>query len=232
MNSELSRIGLRSFSGGAACFDAARIVDPGPGLFDPQNPLLHAAPVQVGGRKSAWFVEAEFGQAVLRHYRRGGMVAKLSRDRYVWAGADATRSFAEFRVLWFLRERGLAVPAPLAAAYWKSGLTYRAAILIERIPQVRTLAEARAEPEAVAKAIFAMHEAGVWHADLNAFNILLSSSGQVWLIDFDRARRRTLTARLRRSNLLRLKRSLDKVAGEPGLECWRQIHNAYLQLSA
>lgn len=232
MSAELSDIGFESFPTGAMCFDSKRIVHPEAALFDAGNPALAAAPVKVGGRQSAWFVSADFGAAVLRHYRRGGMVARVSRDRYLWAGASFTRSFAEFRILWFLRGLGLAVPAPLAAAYWRSGLTYRAAILVERIPDVRTLAETLAQPQAVARAIFAMHEAGVWHADLNAFNILLDEAGQAWLIDFDRARRRTLSAGLRQSNLLRLRRSLRKVAAERGQECWQQIYNAYQQLSS
>jgi len=232
MNSLQSGIGFQTFSTGAMCFDPARVSLPDPKLFDASNPSLGAAPVQVGGRQSAWFVSGDFGAGVLRHYRRGGMAARISRDRYLWAGASSTRPFAEFRILWFLRSKGLAVPAPLAGAYWRTGPTYRAAILVERISGVRTLAEMLAQPQAVARAIFAMHEAGVWHADLNAFNILLDEAGQAWLIDFDRARRKTLTARLRHSNLLRLRRSLRKVAAERGEACWQQIHSAYLQLPA
>src|SRR5690606_31485881 len=141
-------------------------------------------------------------------------------------------SFAEFRILQFLHDEGLRVPAPLAGAYWRSGLFYRTAILIERIPDVRTLALALEAPQAVAQAIFAMHEAGVWHADLNAYNILLDEAGQAWLIDFDRARRRAMGAKLRHANLLRLRRSMIKVAGEKGLDCWVQISRAYEQLAA
>ena len=53
---------------------------------------------------------------------------------------------------------------------------------------MKPLAQMLAEPlwEPVAAAIVRMHRAGVWHADLNAFNILIGGEGRVWLIDFDR----------------------------------------------
>lgn len=232
MSSPAPDTGFLSFAAGAMCFDPARVTAAGPALFDPADPALGAIPVSVGGRQSAWFVSNGFGAAVLRHYRRGGLAARVSRDRYLWTGAASTRSFAEFRILRFLHERGLRVPAPLAGAYWRSGLFYRAAILVERIEGVRTLAQALDAPEAVAEAIHAMHEAGVWHADLNAYNILLDEADRAWLIDFDRARRRPLGAGLRQSNLMRLRRSLRKVAGERGLDCWEQVQRAYRRLSA
>jgi len=224
-------IDLLRFESGAMCFDPARIGRPGPALFDPGNPALQAVPVAVGGRQSAWFVSGEVGAAVLRHYRRGGLAARVSRDRYLWTGEPSTRSFAEFRILQLLHRQGLRVPAPLAGAYWRAGPFYRAAILIERIPEVSTLAEALEAPQAVAQAIFAMHEAGVWHADLNAYNILLDKAGRAWLIDFDRARHGPVGRQARQSNLQRLRRSLDKVAGQRGLDCWVQIHRAYEALS-
>ena len=36
---------------------------------------------------------------VLRHYRRGGFIARISQDRYWWSGEDRVRSFAEWRLL-------------------------------------------------------------------------------------------------------------------------------------
>lgn len=224
-------IDVLSFASGAMCFDPRRISMPAQALFEPTNPSMGAVSVKVGGRQSAWFVSGDFGQAVLRHYRRGGLVARVSRQRYIWTGEASTRSFAEFRIMQYLQGRGLNVPAPLAAAYWRSGLTYRAAILIERVTGVSTLAETLGQPQAVAQAVFAMHEAGVWHADLNAYNILMDGSGRAWLIDFDRARRMPMTTKLRQSNLFRLRRSLLKVAGGPGLRLWQQIDQAYAQLA-
>src|SRR3546814_140429 len=169
------------------CSSDLSIKDPGQFLFDPNSAQLGAVAVAQGGRQAAWFVQGEFGRGVLRRYRRGGLMAKVSVDRYVWGGVGATRSFAEFELLRFMHDSGLPVPRPLAAAYWRRGPTYRAAILVQRIDGVQPLANALggAGTAAVAMAIFSMHEAGVWHADLNAYNILLAGQGKVWLLDFD-----------------------------------------------
>src|SRR5690625_2938237 len=153
------------FDGGRSVFDAERIPHASPTLFDPRTPGLNASPVGHGGRQAAWFIDADFGRAVLRHYRRGGLVARLSKDRYIWRSAKTTRSFAEFYILARMHSKNLPVPRPLAAAYWRSGISYRAAIMIERIEQARTLTEviqASGQPDSdvqqeAAHAVFAMH---------------------------------------------------------------------------
>lgn len=214
---------------GAMLFDPAQGMAPTPSVFDPVSFGEHAQPVGQGGRQAAWFVSAGFGDAVLRHYRRGGLVARLSRRAYVWRGEDATRAFAEFRVMQRLSAMGLRVPAPLAAGYWRNALTYRAALLTRRIAQARPLAvsldEALVEP--VAHAIAAMHRAGAWHADLNAYNIMFDALDQVWLIDFDRATLGRLTDAGRRANVARLQRSLIKVAGSRGDAFGQMLAKAY-----
>jgi 3-deoxy-D-manno-octulosonic acid kinase len=224
---------ILDFPGGAMLYDAKSMKEAGPFLFDPESAQLDAVPVSQGGRQAAWFVRGEFGQGVLRRYRRGGLMAKVSVDRYIWNGAASTRSFAEFELLRFMYDSGLPVPRPLAAAYWRHGPTYRAAILVQRIADVQPLAGMldTASPAAVAAAIFTVHEAGVWHADLNAYNILIDVQGKVWLIDFDKGARQVLSAERRHGNLLRLRRSLLKVAGSPGLEWWEQLARDYRLLA-
>ncbi|MBV6274156.1 3-deoxy-D-manno-octulosonic acid kinase [Alcaligenaceae bacterium CGII-47] len=219
-----------AFTGGALCVASVLAHRATVDWFDPE--ANDAQPVTQGGRQAAWFVQGVFGQGVLRHYRRGGLRAKFGREHYLWMGAAHTRSFAEFRVLLHLQARGVAVPQPLAAAYWRRGLFYRAAILLERIAGACTLAIAqeRTDPNAVAQAIFAMHEAGVWHADLNAHNILLDPEGRIWLIDFDRARIGVVSKAQRHKNLLRLRRSLVKVCGAPGALWWDGLDAAYERL--
>src|ERR1700679_1509287 len=70
-----------------------------------------------GGRGSAWYVGSADHPWVLRHYRRGGFIARISQDRYWFSQEDRVRSFAEWRLLDYLSQRGLNVPKPVAAFY-------------------------------------------------------------------------------------------------------------------
>lgn len=223
----------QNFGSGAMRYDAGVIGRPRLELFDPADSALHAQPVSEGGRNAAWFVRCDGHDGVLRHYRRGGMVARISDNRYIWGGVQKVRSLHEFEILKSLYDVGLPVPRPFAAAYWRRGPTYRAAIIVERIPDVRPLASALdvADSEQVARSIYAMHEHGVWHADLNAYNILLDKEGRAWLIDFDKARRAVLSLERRSANLLRLRRSLAKVAGPQGITWWDDLSRSYATLT-
>jgi 3-deoxy-D-manno-octulosonic acid kinase len=211
---------------GAIVFDAVRWPQATAAALDPATWKLSATPVAAGGRGAAWFVEGGFGRGVLRRYRRGGLAARASRDAYLWLGEDRVRSFAEFHLLAALHAQGLPVPAPLLAGYWRQGLGYRAAIVVERVDGASALAQYLGEPAADAwpaagRAIARLHAAGVDHADLNAHNVLVDAAGEAWLIDFDRGRQRRPSAGWREANLARLSRSLAKLAG-PGQDAWRQ----------
>ena len=210
---------------GAILFDRARLRQAGvehalPEWFDPQHWGSHAHPVSSGGRGAAWFVDGPFGGAVLRHYLRGGLVARISRDRHLWRGNDRVRSFAEFRLLRALRAKQLPVPAPIAAYYVRKGHRYRAAILLERLEHVHTLAHRANTPgdsapwESAGRLIARFHRAGLDHADLNAHNLLFDDAGNGWMIDLDRSVLRIPATTWREKNLARLKRSLLKLRGD------------------
>lgn len=217
------RDGHGGAAGGAILFDDARLRQPRPEWFDPAHWGGRARPVHAGGRGGAWFVDAPFGPAVLRHYLRGGLPARISRDRYLWQGETRVRSFHEFRLTASLLRQGLPVPRPLAACYWREGARYRAGILLERLQPVRTFAECVAGDasdapwEDAGRLVAKFHRAGLDHADLNAHNILFSTpSGEAggWLIDFDRGRLRAPGRTWRENNLARLMRSLQKLRGD------------------
>jgi 3-deoxy-D-manno-octulosonic acid kinase len=185
-----SRIPFRDADGqGAIVFDPARVRQASLALFEP--PPGGVAP---RGRGEAWFVDGEFGAAVLKRYRRGGAVARLSRASYLWLGEARVRSVAEFALLRRLRLLGLPVPAPLAACYRRRGPLYRASLLVERIQPAASFAErvleqgADAPWQRVGAAIGRCHARGARHADLNAHNLLLDGSGAAWLIDWDKGR--------------------------------------------
>jgi 3-deoxy-D-manno-octulosonic acid kinase len=224
-------------SDGAILFDRACIAQADGAWLDPAHWRGSQAQDGRGGRGAVWRVEGSFGAGVLRHYRRGGFVARLNRDRYLWRGEEATRSFREFRLLAELRRRGLNVPQPLVAGYARQGAFYRADLLTALIGSAQTLAEQVAEglPEVAAWQRLGMtlahfHAEGVYHADLNAHNIMLDAEGAIWLIDFDRGELRGAAAGWKRANLDRLQRSLRKLgaARQAGWsEAWQALRSSY-----
>ena len=195
-----------------------------------------------GGRGGVAVIKTPAGECVLRHYHRGGLVARLLADRYLWLGAARTRGFIEFRLLEHCARLGLPGPVPVAARYVRRGLFYTADLITVRIPDARTLAQCLASgvldadmARAVGGVIARFHRAGIWHADLNAHNILLSAAG-VHLIDFDRGRMRAPSLSWREGNLRRLRRSLLKLGAEQrGAEAfastvWQPLLDGYAQV--
>ena len=195
--------------------------DPGSveSLFDPEFWRRRGELQEVwAGRGSAWFIASGKRQWALRHYRRGGFIARLSQDLYWWAGENRVRAFAEWRLLEVLTQRDLPVPRPVAARYERSGWGYRCDLITQRIVDAKPLSamlaiDALPEPlwRAVGAAIARLHRAGVDHADLNAHNILVDAKSVVSVIDFDRGRLRAPGA-WSLGNLQRLRRSLSKIS--------------------
>ncbi len=187
----------------------------------------------------AYFVAGLDGASwVLRHNRRGGVLARINRDRYLWVGRERARPNRELRLLKSLRERGLPVPEPIAARIMRRTGCYRGDLIITRIPDARPLADhlvhkslAAAAWRALGGTLARFHRAGVWHGDLNARNILLDAYGGFHLIDFDKARLRAGAA-WQPANLARLRRSLDKFNHTtPGFYFtagdWAALHSGY-----
>lgn len=188
--------------------------------FDPGPWGRSAVSVSGSGRGSAWFLDTQTGeQWVLRHYRRGGLPGKLLKDAYLYLGETSVRSFHEYRLLQTLHRQGLPVPRPIGARYVRSGPIYRAAIIVERLADTRSLLELNTDAyrplwKAAGRCIRRFHDAGVYHADLNATNVLVNpDSGQVHLIDFDRGALRAVTTEQtawKRANIDRLQRGIEK----------------------
>lgn len=208
----------------------------------------HAHLTSLGaGRGAAWRIEIEYaGQAcdwVLRHYKRGGMAAKMSDERYLGVSPDRSRSWQEWDMLARMQQLGLPVPQPVAAFFQRYGLQYRAAIIMQTIPNTRTFADCltaqqvgRITWQAVGACIARFHAAGIFHADLNANNILLNDHGEIYLIDFDRAVQRKLKRSWQQQNLQRLRRSLNKLANKASAadiafnfesDDWQALESAY-----
>lgn len=205
-------------AGAAMLYDASRAGNFEAEWFSPAYWRARGAVTGAAmGRGSTIFVRQPERQLVLRHYRRGGLVARISRDRYWFTNEDRTRPFAEYALTYHLHRAGLPVPAPIAARYVRDGRWYRGDLITERIPGAVSLAGRLAQGSllittwiAIGRCIRRFHAAGVCHPDLNAHNVLLSDDGRVYLIDFDRGSLRK-PGLWRDANLVRLYRSLDKI---------------------
>jgi 3-deoxy-D-manno-octulosonic acid kinase len=198
--------------------DAATSHQPDPALFSAE--YWRSRDLVVGeapGRGSSLFLQASpEEQWVLRPYRRGGLVAKLSQKRYFWLGAERTRGFQEMRLTANLFEQCLPVPRPIATCVVRHGLSYEAALITQRITGAKALAElivSHLADEALLQRVGAMirrfHRAKLDHVDLNARNILVDANGTPWLIDLDRCRLRQ-PGKWQSANLERLERSIHK----------------------
>lgn len=194
------------------------VVDPfEPRLFDVtwlKNEGHHQG--SAAGRGDAHFLHFDGRDMVLRPYLRGGLVRKVSRDLYVRTGLGNTRAMREFDLTHWMRGRGLAVPVVVAAQVSQVGPLYRAAIITERIPNAQPLEDHLREGTLdadlwvrVGETVRRMHDAGVYHSDLNRRNILIDDDEDVWLIDFDKCERREPGPWMH-ENLSRLYRSLAK----------------------
>lgn len=216
-------IELKQTATGAILYDSSRCGKPDDALFDEEHWAAQRKIVaRAAGRGAVVFIRDSERDWVLRHYRRGGLIGKIIRDLYVWLGAESTRAFREWRLLHAMREQGLPVPAPVATRYRRIGALYRADLITEALPAVRTLADTISGAtlgeeiwREIGATVARFHRAGVHHLDLNAHNILLGERGKVYVLDFDRGRIRP-RGPWEGKVLARLKRSLLKIRQQRG----------------
>ena len=230
---------------GAILYDKAIINQISAERFTPQG-WPHAevltGPLRSAGRGNTVFVGNIPRQFVLRHYMRGGLVGKIVRDSYMFSGEDLTRSFLEWRLLDKLAANNMNVPRPAAARFRRRGTFYTADIITVRIPDVVSLAEyitgvdhGEAFWHVVGAAIWKFHEAGVYHADMNAYNVQVDKDGDIWMLDFDKGSLK-VPGPWQQQTLSRLHRSLEKVVGlDPNIRFrtanWEQLLEGYFNAS-
>ncbi|MCP4430288.1 MAG: 3-deoxy-D-manno-octulosonic acid kinase [Gammaproteobacteria bacterium] len=171
-----------------------------------------------GGRGGSIKIDLNGQTVVLRQYRRGGFIQKISSERYIWLGKGRTRPWREWNLLRDARDAGLPVPEPLAAIACKTGLTYRAAIMTTYLEGTQTLADFLVHSQLEQKlwyklglTIKKMQALGFRHTDLNANNLLIDQSCGIYIIDFDKGRRMKRLDNWQWSALYRLQRSLVKI---------------------
>jgi hypothetical protein len=186
--------------------------------------LTSAVEAGAGNRQSAYRLDLGDGAELFaRRGRRGGLIASILSDVYV---GIAPRPLTELAVTIEAMRRGIPVAEPMGAMIeWLSPVLYRGFFLTRAVrgmtlweflktdddPTVRThvLGQARA-------AIDTMHDKGLFHADLNLHNLLVTQARDnfsVVVIDLDKSRLfdAPLSVAMRHANAARLMRSARKL---------------------
>ena len=179
-----------------------------------------AAAHGAAGRAPVALVTAGDATLVLRGVRHGGVLgAALGRTL-----ASRARPLREIAANAALRAAGAPVPRPAFAGAWRNGLGWRGVVATHFEPDAcdgETFLRGAPAPAALARgieraaqAVRRFHDAGGWHADLHAKNLLLRQRGDdadVLVIDLDRARVLAHVApQARMAQLMRLYRALLK----------------------
>lgn len=171
-----------------------------------------------GGRGASIKITLNGQQFVLRRYLRGGLMARLLNDLYLWTGLQQTRPWQEQFVLNYAVKQHIPVPEVCAVMVQKNHFFYRAALISRYIKNQGTLASCINDHDLsqdlwfkLGQLIKRMHQSLIFHADLNANNILVTEQGDFHLIDFDKARIMSSEGDWCENNIQRLQRSLNKI---------------------
>lgn len=169
------------------------------------------------GRGEILLINIQGQSSVLKHYYRGGLIANVLLDKYLWTGLDSSRSFAEYRILRTMYTLGLPVPRPIAARVRRQGLFYQADLITSQIIDVSSMADLLLKQRLTSQhwldigdCIGRFHQLGFYHDDLNIENIMIDHEGNVFLLDFDKGVQSQADKDYSTSSFDRMKRSVMK----------------------
>lgn len=132
------------------------------------------------------------GRVVVKKYMRGGLFQYLVKEKYIRSGK--TRAEVEFDLLRLAKSVGVNVPGPVAFVY-KGGFLYEAWLITREIQGKKSVAELSIEREddlssvmeELIRQVGILIRNGIFHVDLHPGNVLVDTSGAVYLLDFDKA---------------------------------------------
>jgi tRNA A-37 threonylcarbamoyl transferase component Bud32 len=147
----------------------------------------------LGGRGQSRVLELpQLGRVFVKRYSHGGFFRAITGGRFLCIGP--CRSESEFTMLEKVRACGVNAPKPIA--FIKKGSTvFSTWLVMEELAGARSLVEIQEKDSdemlkamdalAVQMGILVKHN--IFHVDLHPGNVLVAPSGEVYLVDFDKA---------------------------------------------
>lgn len=159
-----------------------------------QSPSTDGTAMLEGRVRPRFATLPEAGPVVIKAYKRGGLISRINKDRYLKIGRF--RSQREFDFLITAGKAGVRVPVPVAYASTGSPF-YKAWLITKEIKGHRSFSGlCRRDPEKamalmpeISRNINSLIKNRIHHVDLHPGNILLDGNNTVFIIDFDKARR-------------------------------------------
>ena len=186
--------------------------------------LASAAQAGAGNRRSAFRLNLAGGlELFARRGRRGGMIGSILSDVYMGV---TPRPLNELALTVEAMRRGIPVAEPMGAMIeWIGPALYRGFFLTRAVRGMTLWEFVKTDDDPIVRAhvlgqaraaIDAMHNKGLFHADLNLHNLLVTQAREsftVIIIDLDKSRLfdAPLPAAIRRANAARLIRSARKL---------------------
>lgn len=162
-----------------------------------EEPISPTKTLLSGRAKPIFFQLDGIGPVVLKTYLRGGLPGKIISRTYVRVGKP--RSRVEMERLLLAGNLGVNVPEPVC---WvtKGALFYQTWLILKEIAGVEPLSLLAQRDEKAAlkfmdevrRQILILIENNIHHIDLHPGNVLVRENGEVFIIDFDKARRVSL----------------------------------------
>lgn len=158
-----------------------------------QDAVSDSSSTLEGRRPVSKLTLPQIGDVVVKHYRRGGWVARINQKYYLRTGK--TRCQVEYEQVARAGRLGVNVPEPVAFAF-QGRLFYQAWLITKEIAHQQTLARlGRLGPgrlpavlDSLRTQVLKMAAQGLWHVDLHPGNVLVDEGGRVFLVDFDKTR--------------------------------------------
>lgn len=147
----------------------------------------------LGGRGQTQLFELSgLGRVFIKRYSHGGLFRAITGGKFLCIGK--CRSEAEFEMLEHVRACGVNAPRPIACI--KKGSTiFSTWLVMEELVGVRSLVDIQANDndevlramDKLAEQLSILVKHNILHVDLHPGNVLVAPSGDVYIVDFDKA---------------------------------------------